>query len=353
MKRRSVLAGLGLAGIGGLAAPAIIRPALGATVVGVTKTEIKIGHFIPYSGNASSYGVGGRSHTAFFKTVERPGRRERPQDRLHLAGRRVQPGQRSVEQTRRLVEQDQVACLFNPLGTPTNSAIHKYMNQKKVPHLFVATSAEKWGDPKNFPWTIGYAPSYRTEAQIYAKYVLEEAAGRQGDAHLPERRFRQGLPAGRAGHLRQGFRQDLREGRDLRFSDATVDSQVVTMKETGADVLVSACIPKFGAQVIRKAFDIGWKPLHMMSNVSASIASTFTPAGPEKGAGIITSRLPEGPDRPGVAERRRHKEWREFMAKYIPDGDVTDAKYVYAYSVEHLMLQVLKQCGDDCRARTS
>jgi len=346
MKRRSVLAGLGLAGIGGLAAPAVIRPALGATVVGVTKTEIKIGHFIPYSGNASSYGVGGRSHTAFFKRLN---------DQGGVNGRKVNfisyddgynPA-KSVEQTRRLVEQDQVACLFNPLGTPTNSAIHKYMNQKKVPHLFVATSAEKWGDPKNFPWTIGYAPSYRTEAQIYAKYVKMERPNAKATLIYQNDDFGKDYLLGVQDIYGKDFDKTFVKVVTYESSDATVDSQVVTMKESGADVLVSACIPKFTAQVIRKAFDIGWKPLHMMSNVSASIASTFTPAGPEKGTGIITSSYLKDPTDPAWQNDADYKEWREFMAKYIPDGDVTDANYVYAYSVEHLMLQVLKQCGDD------
>ena len=341
MKRRTLLAGLG-----GLAATQHIRPAAAATVVGVTKTEIKIGHFVPYSGNASSYGVGGKSHTAFFKRVN---------DMGGVAGRKINfislddgynPA-KSVEQTRRLVEQDQVAFLFNPLGTPTNTAIHKYINQKKVPHLFLATSADKWGDYKNFPWTIGYAPSYRTEAQIYGKFIKTQRPNAKAALIYQNDDFGKDYLHGLQDVYGKDFDKTFIKVVTYEASDATVDSQVVTMKDSGADVLVTGAIPKFSAQVIRKTFDIGWKPLHVMSNVSASIASTITPAGPEKAEGVVTSSYLKDPTDQEWKDSADMKEWREFMAKYIPDGDVTDANYVYAYSVATLMLIVLKQCGDD------
>ena len=346
MKRRTVLAGLGLAGVGGLAAPAIIRPALGATVVGVTKTEIKIGHIVPYSGNASSYGVGGRSHSAFFKRVN---------DQGGVAGRKINfislddgynPA-KTVEQARRLVEQEQVAFLFNPLGTPTNTAIHRYMNQRKVPHLFLATSADKWGDYKAFPWTIGYAPSYRTEAQIYGKYIKQQRPNAKAALIYQNDDFGKDYLHGLQDVYGKDFDKTFIKVVTYEASDATVDSQVVTMKDSGAEVLVTGAIPKFSAQVIRKAFDIGWKPLHIMSNVSASIASTITPAGPEKAEGVITSQYLKDPTDPDFKDAPDMKEWREFMAKYLPDGDTTDANYVYAYSVATLMHIVLKQCGED------
>ncbi len=346
MKRRTVLAGLGLAGVGGLAAPAIIRPALGATVVGVTKTEIKIGHIVPYSGNASSYGVGGRSHSAFFKRVN---------DMGGVAGRKINfislddgynPA-KTVEQARRLVEQEQVAFLFNPLGTPTNTAIHRYMNQRKVPHLFLATSADKWGDYKAFPWTIGYAPSYRTEAQIYGKYIKQQRPNAKAALIYQNDDFGKDYLHGLQDVYGKDFDKTFIKVVTYEASDATVDSQVVTMKDSGAEVLVTGAIPKFSAQVIRKAFDIGWKPLHIMSNVSASIASTITPAGPEKAEGVITSQYLKDPTDPDFKDAPDMKEWREFMAKYLPDGDTTDANYVYAYSVATLMHIVLKQCGED------
>ncbi len=341
MKRRTVLAGLG-----GLAAANIIRSADAATVVGVTKTEIKIGHFCPYSGNASSYGVGGKSHAAFFKRVN---------DMGGVAGRKINfitlddgynPA-KSVEQTRRLVEQDQVAMLFNTLGTPTNTAIHRYVNQRKVPHLFVATSADKWGDYKNFPWTIGYAPSYRTEAQIYGKYIKAQRPNAKATLIYQNDDFGKDYLHGLQDVFGKDFDKTFVRVVTYEASDATVDSQVVTMKDSGADVLVTGAIPKFAAQVIRKSFDIGWKPLHIMSNVSASIASTITPAGPEKAEGVVTSLYLKDPTDPEFTTSPDMKEWREFMAKYLPDGDVTDANYVYAYSVATLMHIVLKQCGDD------
>jgi len=346
MKRRTVLAGLGLAGVGGLAAPAIIRPAHGATLVGVTKTEIKIGHIVPYSGNASSYGVGGRSHSAFFKRVN---------DQGGVAGRKINfislddgynPA-KTVEQARRLVEQEQVAFLFNPLGTPTNTAIHRYMNQRKVPHLFLATSADKWGDYKAFPWTIGYAPSYRTEAQIYGKYIKQQRPNAKAALIYQNDDFGKDYLHGLQDVYGKDFDKTFIKVVTYEASDATVDSQVVTMKDSGAEVLVTGAIPKFSAQVIRKAFDIGWKPLHIMSNVSASIASTITPAGPEKAEGVITSQYLKDPTDPDFKDAPDMKEWRAFMAKYLQDGDTTDANYVYAYSVATLMHIVLKQCGED------
>ncbi len=341
MKRRTVLAGLG-----GIAAGGLARPAEAATLVGVTKTEIKIGHTVPYSGNASSYSVGGKSHTAFFKRVN---------DMGGVAGRKINfislddayNPSKTVEQVRRLVEQDEVALLFNNLGTPTNSAIHKYVNAKKVPHLFLATSADKWGDYKNFPWTIGYAPSYRTEAQIYGKFIKAQRPNAKATLIYQNDDFGKDYLHGLQDVYGNDFDKTFVKVVTYESSDATVDSQVVTMKDTGADVMVTACIPKFSAQIIRKAFDIGWKPLHVMSNVSASIASTITPAGSEKAEGLVTSSYLKDPTDPEWKDAADMKEWREFMAKYIPDGDVTDANYVYAYSVATLMLTTLKQCGDD------
>lgn len=335
-----------LAALGGLAAANIIRSADAATVVGVTKTEIKIGHICPYSGNASSYGVGGKSHAAFFKRVN---------DMGGVGGRKINfitlddgynPA-KTVEQTRRLVEQDQVALLFNTLGTPTNTAIHRYVNQKKVPHLFVATSADKWGDYKNFPWTMGYAPSYRTEAQIYGKYIKAQRPNAKATLIYQNDDFGKDYLHGLQDVYGKDFDKVFTKVVTYEASDATVDSQVVTMKDSGADVMVTACIPKYTAQIIRKSFDIGWKPLHVMSNVSASIASTITPAGPEKAEGIVTSSYLKDPTDPEWKDAPDMKEWREFMAKYLPDGDTTDANYVYAYGVAQIMLATLKQCGDD------
>ncbi len=340
MKRRTVLAGLG-----GLATFSIIRPSE-ATTVGVTKTEIKIGHTIPYSGNASSYGVIGRGHAAFWKRVN---------DQGGVAGRMINfisyddaynPA-KTVEQVRRLVEQDQVACLFNTLGTPTNSAIHKYVNAKKVPHLYVATGADKWGDPKHFPWTIGWQPSYQTEARVYARYIKKERPNAKIALIYQNDDFGKDYLLGMKAGYGKDFDKTFIKILTYQSSDATIDSQVVSLKESGADVLVSACLPKFSAQLIRKAYDIEWKPLHCMTNVSGSVASVIRPAGVEKALGIITARyLKDATDHYWDNDAGMN-EWREFMAKYLPGGDLTDSGYVSSYGVCNTMLQTLRQCGND------
>jgi branched-chain amino acid transport system substrate-binding protein len=339
MKRRTVLAGLGAMAASGA------RPAK-ATTVGVTKTEIKIGNTIPYSGNASSYGVIGKADAAYFKMIN---------DQGGINGRMINfitlddgyiPA-KTVEQVRRLVEQDEVAILFNALGTANNTAIHKYMNAKKVPHLFVSTGADKWGDPKNFPWTIGWQPSYRTEAQIYAKAIKESYAGKKCSLIYQNDDFGKDYLTGLKDSFGADFDKVFIKTVTYEATDPTVDSQVVTLKDSGAEVVVTAAIPKFAAQVIRKAYDIGWKPVHYMSNVSASVGSTINPAGPEKAIGVITSGYMKDPTDPEWANDPGMNEWRAFMKKYIPDGDPAEGSYVFGYGVSMTMVHVLKQCGDD------
>ena len=341
MKRRTLLAG-----VGGLAAANIIRPAEAATVVGVTKTEIKIGHTIPYSGNASSYGVIGKSHAAYFKMIN---------DQGGINGRKINfitlddaynPA-KTVEQVRRLVERERVALLFNVLGTPTNSAIHRYVNQRKVPHLFLSTGADKWANPKDFPWTIGWQPSYHTEGQIYARYILQAKPGAKAALIYQNDDFGKDYLNGLKDALKGDFDKVFVKVLTYEATDATIDSQVVSLKESGADTLVSACIPKFSAQLIRKAFDIGWKPLHCMSNVSASVGATINPAGPEKAVGLISSQYLKDHSDPDWKNDPGMNEWRAFMGKYIPDGDLNDAGYVFAYGVVQSMVKTLQQCGDD------
>jgi branched-chain amino acid transport system substrate-binding protein len=341
MDRRTVLKGISAA-----AASMGIGPALAATVVGVTKDEIKIGNTMPYSGNASSYGAIGRGDAAFFKMVnEKGGVGGRKINFITLDDGYLPP--KTVEQARRLVEQDEVAFLFNTLGTPQNTAIHKYMNGKKVPHLFLSTGADKWGDPKNFPWTMGWQPSYRTEAQIYAKYMRKTKPGAKAALIYQNDDFGKDYLIGLKDELKGDFDKMFVKTVTYESSDATVDSQVVAMKDSGADTLVTAAIPKFAAQTIRKAFDIGWKPLHFMSNVSSSVGATINPAGPEKAVGMITSQYLKDNTDPSWKDDAGMNEWRAFMKKYIPDGDLLDGGYVFSYGVCTTMLQVLKQCGND------
>jgi branched-chain amino acid transport system substrate-binding protein len=312
---------------------------------GATATELKIGHTIAYSGPASSYGVIGRLETAFFDMVNEQG---------GVAGRKINfislddgySPPKTVEQVRRLVEVDQVALLFNTLGTPTNSAIHRYVNQKKVPHLFISTGADKWGDYKNFPWTMGYQPSYRTEAQIYTKYILQQRPDAKIAILFQNDDFGKDYPAGVKDILGDRYDQIVTAA-SYETTDATIDSQIATLQASGADVLLVAAIPKFAAQSIRKVYDLGWKPLFFMTNVAISVGTVINPAGPEKSIGMLSTNYLKDSTDPRWDYDPGMKEWRNFMTTRMPGADQTDLSYVFAYSVSKTLLQVLKQCNGD------
>jgi len=317
-----------------------------ADTPGVTATEIKIGHTIAYSGPASAYGVIGKTHTAFWNVVNEQG---------GVAGRKINfislddgyTPSKTVEQVRRLVEQDQVALLFNTLGTPTNSAIQRYVNQKKVPHLFLATGADKWGDYEHFPWTMGYQPSYRTEAQIYTKYMLQQKPDSKIAILYQNDDFGKDYPAGVKDVL--GDKYDAKTVlASYETTDATIDSQITSLQASGAEVLLVAAIPKFAAQAIKKVHDLGWKPLFVLTNVSNSVGAVITPAGSENALGIITTIYMKDPTDHHWDDDAGMKEWRDFMAKNMPGADLTDLGHVYAYGVATTMLKTLRQCGQDC-----
>ncbi|MSP00193.1 MAG: branched-chain amino acid ABC transporter substrate-binding protein [Acetobacteraceae bacterium] len=343
MKRRHLLtAGTALM-TSPLATPFLSAHA--AETPGVTATEIKIGHTNPYSGPASSYSVIGKLHTAYWAMVSAQG---------GIAGRKINfislddvySPPKTVEVVRRLVEQDEVAFLFNTLGTPTNSAIHRYVNQKKVPHLFIATGADKWGDYKNFPWTIGFQASYRTEAQIYTKYILREKPNAKIGILYQNDDFGKDYPAGVKDILGDNF-----DKKTVMVSyeptDATIDSQITSLQASGADAFLCVAIPKFAAQAIRKVHDLGWKPLFVMSNVAISVGTVMVPAGPEKSIGMIsTNYLKDSTDPRWVADPGMN-EWRDFMNKHMPGADQTDLSYIYAYAVVKTMHRTLVQCGSD------
>ncbi len=342
MKRRSLLT----AAAATLATPSLLTRAHAATAVGVTATEIKIGHIVAYSGPASAYGAIGRGHVAFWKMInDQGGINGRKINFITLDDGYAPP--KTVEQARRLVEQDEVAFLFNPLGTPNNSAIQKYMNSKKVPQLFVATGAEKWGDYQHFPWTMGWQPSYQTEAQIYAKYILKNKPDAKIALLYQNDDFGKDYLAGLKVGLGAQFDKMVIKIVSFEVTDATIDSQAVTLKDSGADTLVTAATPKFAAQMIRKVADIGWKPLHFLTHVSASVGAVINPAGPERAVGIITSQYAKDPTDPTWADDKGMNEWRAYMKAHMPDSDVADSGYVFSYGVCHTMLQVLKQCGND------
>jgi branched-chain amino acid transport system substrate-binding protein len=343
MKRRHLLAASTALLASPLGAPFLSARA--ADTPGVTATEIKIGHTIAYSGPASGYGVIGKFETAFFNMVN---------DQGGVAGRKINfislddgySPPKTVEQVRRLVEQDQVAFLFNNLGTPTNSAIWHYVNQKKVPHLFISTGADKWGDYKNYPWTMGFQPSYRTEAQIYTKYLLQQKPDAKIAILYQNDDFGKDYPAGVKDILGDRF-DKMAVTASYETTDATIDSQITSLQASGADVLLVGAIPKFAAQSIKKVHDLGWKPMFFMTNVAISVGTVMNPAGPENSIGMISTNYLKDPTDPRWANDPGMNQWRDFMAKHMPGADLTDLSYVFAYAVSLTMLKVLQQCGDD------
>ncbi|WP_375786631.1 ABC transporter substrate-binding protein [Bradyrhizobium sp. Pha-3] len=313
---------------------------------GASDTEIKIGNIMPYSGPASAYGIIGRTEAAYFKKINDAG---------GINGRKINfisyddaySPPKAVEQARKLVESDEVLLIFNSLGTPSNSAIQKYMNSKKVPQLFVATGATKWNDPKDFPWTMGWQPNYQSETQIYAKYILKNmpnakiAVLYQNDDYGKD--YLKGLKDG----LGQKAASMIVAEESFETSQPTIDSNIVKLKASNADVFIDIATPKFAAQAIKKVAEIGWKPTHFLNNVSASVGSVIKPAGFENAQDIISAAyLKDASDKqwdndPGM------KEFYAFMAKDFPEGDKLDGGTVVGFGVAQTLVQVLKQCGDN------
>jgi ABC-type branched-subunit amino acid transport system substrate-binding protein len=313
---------------------------------GATDTEIKIGNIMPYSGPASAYGVIGKTEAAYFKKINDAG---------GINGRKINfisyddaySPPKTVEQARKLVESDEVLFIFNSLGTPPNTAIQKYMNAKKVPQLFVATGATKWNDPKDFPWTMGWQPNYQSETQIYAKYILKNhpnakiAVLFQNDDYGKD--YLKGLKDGLGGKAASMIVAE----ESFETSEPTIDSHIVKLKATNADIFVNISTPKFAAQAIKKMAEIQWKPVHFLNNVSASVGAVIKPAGFENAQGIISAAyLKDASDKqwdndPGM------KEFYAFMTKDFPEGDKLDGGTVVGYGVAQTLVQVLKQCGDN------
>jgi branched-chain amino acid transport system substrate-binding protein len=340
MLRRTVLSAL--------ASVLALAPALtlAADTPGVTATEIKIGNTNPYSGPASAYGTIGKAIGAYFKKVNEEG---------GVNGRKINyisyddaySPPKTVEMVRKLVEQDQVAALFQTLGTPTNSAIHKYMNQQKVPHLFVATGATKWNDPKNHPWTMGWQPNYQTEGRIYAQYIMKNFPDAkigilyQNDDYGKD--YRKGLHDG----LGDAAKKLIVMEQTYEVTDPTIDSQIVNLKNSGANVFFNVTIPKFAVQAIKKSHDIGWKPAHFLNNVSSSLATVLKPAGLEASKGLITALYMKEITDPQWKNDKGFQDWVAWMKKYYPEGAIDDQGNAYGYSVAQTMIQTLKQAGND------
>ncbi len=312
---------------------------------GATDTEIKIGNIMPYSGPASAYGVIGKTEDAYFKKINAEG---------GINGRKINfisyddgySPPKAVEQARKLVESDEVLLIFNSLGTPSNSAIQKYLNAKKVPQLFVATGATKWNDPKDFPWTMGWQPSYQSEAHIYAKYLIKEkpdakiAVLYQNDDFGKD--YLKGLKDGLGAKASMITAEESYE-----TAEPSIDSHIVRLKASGADVFISITTPKFAAQAIKKLAEIDWHPMHIVSNVSASVGGVIKPAGFENAQGILSAAYakdgadPQWDNDPGM------KKFLDFLAKYYPDGNKLDGSVVYGYGAAQTMVKVLQMCGDD------
>ena len=316
---------------------------------GVSDKEIKLGHTNPYSGPLSAYGTIGKAITAYWQMVNDTG---------GINGRKINfityddgfVPSKTVEMVRKLVEDDQVFAIYQLLGTPTNTVVQKYLNQKKVPQLFVATGASKWGMPKEFPWTMGWQPDYHTEGAIYAKHVLATWKDRMSELKIGMLYQNDDSGKDYTGGFLAGLGKENEKLVSAKVSyevtDPTVDSQIIQIKNSGANVFFNDAAPKAAAQAIRKVADLGWKPAHYLANVSASVAAVLKPAGFENSTGIITAAYLKDSTDPQWANDADFKEWQAWMKKYLPDGNPADSGNTYAYSVSATMRHVLTKCGD-------
>src|SRR5436305_457630 len=343
ISRRSLAAGI-LIGAAVLASGASAQKNYGP---GVTDTEIKIGNIMPYSGPASAYGIIGQVEAAYFKMIN---------DQGGINGRKINfisyddgySPPKAVEQARKLVESDEVLFIFNPLGTPTNSATMKYMNAKKVPQLFVATGATKFSeDPKTNHWTMGWQPSYQTEGHVYAKYILTNHPNAKIGVLYQNDDYGKDVYKGLKDGLGDKAKTLVIADAPYEVSDPTIDSQILKLKAAGVDLLIDFSTPKFAAQSIKKVAEIGWKPIHIVNNVSASVGSVFKPAGLENGIGVLSTGYLKDPSNPDLKNDPTTKEFYAFLDKYMPDADRSNLNLAYGYAVTQTVVQVLKQCGDE------
>ena len=341
--KRIIVAGLSATG---LLFATVLASTAGEYGPGASDTEVKIGNTMPYSGPASAYGIIGKTEAAYFTMINEQG---------GINGRKINfisrddgySPPKTVELVRKMVEEDQVLFLFSTLGTPTNTAIHRYLNDNKVPQLFVATGADQWNDPQHFPWTVGLIPSYGTEAHIYARYILK---------HLPNAKI---AVLYQNDDFGKDYLNGLRDGlgdkaakmivatQSYETTDPTVDSQVVALQGSGADVLLTVAIPKFAAQAIRKVYDIGWKPTHFLTSVSNSVGTVMKSAGLEKGVGIISAAFAKDPTDPQWQGTPEYKEWLAFMKKYNTSANLGDVQGAIGYTYAQTMVAVLKACGNN------
>jgi branched-chain amino acid transport system substrate-binding protein len=313
---------------------------------GATDTEIKIGNIMPYSGPASAYATIGKTEDAYFRKINAEG---------GINGRKISfisyddgySPPKTVEQARKLVEADEVLLIFNPLGTPGNSAIQKYMNAKKVPQIFVSSGAAKWNDPKNFPWTIGWQPSYQVEARIYGAYILKNYPGKTIGVLYQNDDFGKDYVTGLHEGLGDQASKLITIESSYETSAPTVDSQVVQIKAANPDIFINIATPKFAAQAIKKVGELGWHPVQFLTNVSVSVGGVMKPAGYDNDQGILSAAYLKDPKDPQWKDDPAMNEWRAFMTKWYPEGDQEDASTTFGYGVAKGLEQVLRQCKDD------
>ncbi|WGS20531.1 MULTISPECIES: ABC transporter substrate-binding protein [unclassified Bradyrhizobium] len=312
---------------------------------GVSDTEIKIGNVEAYSGPASAYGIIGKTEEAYFKMINDAG---------GINGRKINwisyddgySPPKTVEQIRKLIESDEVFLVFNALGTPTQTAVQKYQNAKKVPQLFLATGASKWNDPKEFPWTMGFQPSYRVEARIFAKYILQAKPNAKVAIFYANDDFGKDYLAGLKEVLDKSSAKIIAE-ESYETTEPSIDSHIVKLKDTGADVFVNISTPKFAAQAIKKIAELQWKPMQVMTDVSISIGAVMKPAGLEAGEGVLSAGYLKDASDPQWKDDAGMKKFMAFIEKYMPGANISDANLVYGYAAAQTMVQVLKQCGDN------
>ncbi|MBS0548911.1 MAG: ABC transporter substrate-binding protein [Proteobacteria bacterium] len=313
---------------------------------GASDTEIKIGHTCPYSGPASAYGVNGKAIVAFWEMINAQG---------GINGRKIKfislddgySPPKTVECIRQLVEQEKVLCTHNTLGTATNTAIHKYMNQKKVPQLYVATGASKWGDPKNFPWTMGYQPDYHTEGSIYAKHILATVKDAKIGVLMQNDDYGKDYWEGFKEGLGKDNQSKVVKHVSYEITEPTVDSQIIQLKASGANVFFNIATPKFAAQAMRKIADLGWKPVQYVNNVSASVGTVMKPAGFDNVQGIMTAAYAMDATDTHWDNEEEMKAYKAFMAKYHPTAHIADSGNLNGYTVSMLMAETLRRCGDN------
>jgi branched-chain amino acid transport system substrate-binding protein len=312
---------------------------------GATDTEIKIGNIMPYSGPASAYGIIGKIEDAYFKMINEQG---------GINGRKIKfisyddgySPPKAVEQARKLVESDEVLFLASPLGTPSNSAIQKYMNAKKVPQVFVSTGATKFGDYKDFPWTMGWQPSYQSEGRIYATYILKEMPNAKIAIMYQNDDFGKDLLKGLKDGLGAKAASMIVAEDSYEVSEPTIDSHIIKLKASGADVYFSMTTPKFSAQSIKKVSEIGWKPTYFQSNVGASVGAVLKPAGFDNAQGILSAAYAKDGSDSQWDNDEGMKKFYAFLTKYAPDANKDDASVVFGYGHAQTVVQMLKQAGD-------